>query len=411
MIYWRRCLLFLFVAALFFRGKMIYVALYTLAIVFFASRYALRKAFQSLKARRRLSESRVFIGEETEVELELDNPTRLPLVWVMATEELPPELMAGKPKQGVLSLGPRRRAAWRYTVIGRARGVHPLGPVQLEAGDPFGLEIVQGRMDLVDHLVVYPKIRPLADLGLPSRLPFGEVRTARRFFEDPARTIGARPYTPGDSFNRIHWKLSAKANAIYVKEYQPTIALETAIVLNLREDEYDVHLIEFYSELAIEVAASVAYYLSTQRQNVALITNGVDPLAVAEAPAASRGYISIPAHKGAGHLMRLLELLAKIRLGAGAPSVSMLIDAASRLPWGATVVVITPSDPPELIDALLKLQQAGYNVAGIVVGRVQHETFLHRSPQSGFVLYQVRSETDLDGLARRRPSPMRRASA
>lgn len=394
---WRQCLLFLFFAALFFRGKMIYVALYTLAIVFFASRYMLRYTFRQLKARRRLSESRLFLGEEVEIALELENPTLAPVVWVMATEELPPAIMAGKRKQGVLSLGPRQKATWRYTLSGRSRGVHRVGPLLLESGDPFGLETVRGQMGLIDQLIVYPKIRPLARLGLPSKLPFGEIRTAQRFFEDPARTIGVREYAPGDSFNRIHWKLSARAGQMFVKEYQPTIALETAIFLNLNETEYDLHLIEFYSELAIETAASIAYYLNAQRQNAGLMTNGADPLAGPhdQRPA---GFITLPAHKGAGHLMAILELLAKIRLAAGAPFVSILMEAASRLPWGATLIVVTPKDPPELVDALFRLRQAGYNVAVVVVGRVQHEDFLHRLPESGLVFYQVRSETELDGL-------------
>ena len=152
---------------------------------------------------------------------------------------------------------------------------------------------------------MYPRIHALEDLGLPSSLPFGEVQTPTRFFDDPAHTIGTRPYQAGDPYKSIHWKVSARAGELYVREYQPTIAVDAFIYLNLNEAEYELHLLEYYSELAIEAAASIGYALVRDRQSVGLVTNGA-------VPGQKDQTVFVQSRKGSGGLTEILEVLATI---------------------------------------------------------------------------------------------------
>lgn len=393
MVYWRRCFYFLVAAALLFRGKMIYVALYMVGSVLYLSRALVRRAFEKVHLTRHLAADRIFTGEELAVTITLHNPHWMPLVWVMVTEETPPTVVASKERKAVLSLPARGSASWTYTVLGRRRGVHTIGPSTLETGDPFGLERLAGRSETFSHLLVYPKIRPLEHLGLPSRLPFGEMRTNRRFFEDPARVIGVREYEAGDSFNRIHWKLSARTGELFVKEYQPTIALETVVFLNLNLDEYHMSTVEFTSELAIEVAASVCYYLCNQRSRVGLVTSGKDPLA----PPRDEP-VMIPGRKGPAQLTELLELLAKVELARGTPINDLLAYGSRHLPWGSTLIVVTLEDTPELLEATVQLSQSGYQVVVMCVHRVTRPELLRYSSIPGVYFYQVRTEVELDML-------------
>ena len=151
------------------------------------------------------------------------------------------------PRRAVLSVGPRERKGWTYGVVARRRGLHKFGPLHLEAGDAFGLAHLRGTSTLQSGLIVYPRIHALEDLGLPSSLPFGEVQTPTRFFDDPAHTIGTRPYQAGDPYKSIHWKVSARAGV--AREYQPTIAV-------------DVHLPQ--SQRSGVRAASAQYYPNWQ---------------------------------------------------------------------------------------------------------------------------------------------------
>lgn len=59
--------------------------------------------------------------------------------------------------------------------------------------------------------------------------------------DDPSELFGTRDYVPGDRQNRIHWKLTAKQDALIVKEYGLPIACTTTVFLELfscEEDEW-----------------------------------------------------------------------------------------------------------------------------------------------------------------------------
>jgi uncharacterized protein (DUF58 family) len=233
--YWRQCLWAIGAIALFFTGKVIYVILYSLLLVYWGARFVTRKGFGKLVVKRKVSTSHLFRGEEFTVTLQAHNTSWAPLVWVSTTDELPTGLFALSPRKAVYALAPGQRVAFDYRTQGRFRGVFRIGPLHIEAGDPWGLEILQGRIDLFDEVVVYPKVHPLSGIGLPSSLPIGELHAQQRFYEDPARTSGVREYQPGDPLKRMHWKASARSGRLHVREFSPTIALETTVFLNLSD--------------------------------------------------------------------------------------------------------------------------------------------------------------------------------
>ena len=80
-------------------------------------------------------------------------------------------------------------------------------------------------------MIVYPKIFPIAHLGIPSLHPLGETIAERRIFEDPIRVIGVRDYNPRDSRRHIHWKATARRQELQVKVFEPTTTLKVAIFL------------------------------------------------------------------------------------------------------------------------------------------------------------------------------------
>ncbi len=402
-VFWTRCLWIVGLLAVFFSGKFIYVTLYSLLILFLLAKYATRHGFATLSVQRRLAADRVFRGEDAEVTLTAHNPSWVPLVHIAVNDEVPLNLPPQSPRRAVFALAPGQRVSFRYTVRARYRGVYHIGPLELDVSDPWGVESIRGRIDSYDEVVVYPKVLPLEQLGLPSSLPFGEVRTKHRFFEDPSRTTGIREYQPGDPLKRMHWKVSARTGTLHIREFQPTIALETYIFLNLHDGEYEVQFLDRTTEFAIEVAASLAYYLHRQRQTVGLITNGRDggPLAGADTTAPIR----ITARKGAGQLMRIMETLARVQVQQGKEFRACLTDEARSLPWGSTLLIVTPEDTPEIVEALFALRRAGYLLMVLLVGeRVQHPAFLGAPPLPGLTFFRVRHEGELSGLSAAQPA-------
>lgn len=400
---WRRAIFILLALALVFKGKVLYVLFYTVLFTYVVSRHLAAKSFGAIQCTRHLSAARAFPGEEIAVTLELSNPSRLPVLWVMASDETTHLLSVTSVKKAVLSLAPKQSKRWTYRLAARRRGLHTIGPIHLEAGDALGLIDLRGEASVYSELIVYPKIHALPDLGLPSSLPFGETKAHKRFFADPARTAGTREYQPGDPYKSIHWKVSAKAGVLHVKEYEPTVAVDTTIFLNLNEEEYATQLIEFYSELAIEAAASVANAVVQQRQTVGLVTNGRtgDPLHPDRRPGRSEERaIFIPPRKGNAGLMEILEVLATVACAPGMEFNRLITEVTPRLGWGATLILITPTLTTKFVDTLLRLHRAGFSLIVLIVGfEPPLKEYLHKPLAPGIRIYHVDSQSKLEALA------------
>jgi uncharacterized protein (DUF58 family) len=334
-----------------------------------------RRCLDRVEYRRHLSQPRAFFGEEVELTLELVNRKLLPLAWLEAEDEFPQPLQlvkgrlhhSHKPERMILrqlvAMRWYERVRRRYRVRCTARGHHAFGPVTLRSGDLFGATIRTGVLEATDWLLVYPKIVPLAVLGLPSRFPLGEHLAPASLHEDPARFRGVRPYTRGDSPRRIHWKVSAHTASVQVKLYEPSVTHRLAIFVNFNTlgpawwwFGYDPLLLE----LAIVVAASLAAWGVDEKLQVGLYGNST-LRGTGEA-------IRIPPARHGQHLAAILEALARSLPIATTPIASLLMAETLHLPRGTTVVAVSTTADAELVTVLRALRARGYEVVVILVG-------------------------------------------
>ena len=366
-----------------------------------------------------------FLGEEVAVRVHVSNQSRLPLPWLEVAESAAIDLRARGATNDVLALGGREAASFDYTVRATRRGQYRIGPLYLSSGDLFGFFHEQRRRHDADYITVYPRITGLAELGLPSRLPFGTIASRQRLFEDPTRPAGVRDYRSGDPLHQINWKVSGHAQSLMVKTFQPAISLDSVILLNLHRGDYGERGWRGASEWAIELAASFAAHLVGQRQAVGLITNGVDSLrgvtreaadydertGRASAPAhvpgdAPTGYAVPPPilpHAGRDHLMKLLERLARIEPDDTVPFAQWAGPACMSLGWGMTILAITASADEATCNALHRLVRAGFNpILFVVEGGQRSRELRARARRLGFTAYQVTERAGLAPWQRRR---------
>ena len=361
--------------------------------------------FSRLWARRALSHlsldreyvNRAFLGETIPVTLTVRNTSWLPLIWLQIHESLPIDLISPNTFRRIVSLGPKGQTELEYTLHGRRRGHYTLGPVALTTSDHFGFEENTASWQRVDHGFVYPEIRPLEKIGLPSVSPFVSLPSGPRLFEDPARVIGVRDYHAGDSPRHINWKTSAAAGELLVKKYEPAIALDTMICLDLHQPDYERRNRYHASELAIVAAASMAHRLIERRQAVGLITNGRDPLG--EEQAMPR---PLPIRQGQAHLMRLLEILARVELADTQPLTALLGRQRPQLPWGATLLIIAGRESEGLPEAVLAARHAGFPVVLLLTDFMAPSGRIERQQETlGIPVYRVRASRDLRTLFER----------
>jgi hypothetical protein len=418
-------LLFLaLIAALFDAGLLVTLAYFFVAVFLFV-RWWMRRVPEVLSYRR-LHESHLFFDEVATVTLEVTNRSAIPIPWLQFSERLPLRLGYTAPHNGAAYIPSHGVQKLRYVVRGSRRGLYALGPLTLSYGDIFGFEDRILRGATTDRLIVYPKIVPLEQLLLPSRTPLGALRSRNPLSEDPSRVIGVRDYQRGDSIRRIHWPATARQGHLQVKKLEPAMTLQTVVVLDLHPESYDSQLTDQYQELAIVAAASFANRLIDMRQAVGLISNGVDvgdegrwraerdrrggdeenvrpglpssPHPLISSSPHPPGPLIVPAGRGRGHAIRLLEALARVESSRHLPLPELLHQHGHGLGWGTTVVVITGSVTPALAPALTTLKRHGYTVLVLLAGGRRLGAAEAVIPPT-IPLYRIREERELPAVA------------
>ncbi len=376
--------------AVFLQEDTVLTLVYFLVGTYALSRWWSRRAIHATEFKRTF-QRRAFLHEKVPVTLELSNPHWLPVPWLQLTENLPLELIVPSSFRAVTTLGPYGRRQFQYTLNADRRGYYRIGPLHLRSGDVIGLTEDLDSEGRADNLIVYPKIIPLAKVTLPSRSPSGTLRHTQPIFEDPSRVRGKRDYRVGDSLRRVDWKATAALGRLQVKQFEPSIALETSIFLDLNADEYAQRTRPDITELAVVVAASLANWIIGQRQSAGLVVNGVDPIGTEGRAQA------LPPRKGRAHLMRILEVLARIRSAPLPPVVQLLQQEASHLPWGTTLILITGSMNDELFDEVFRARRAGLDVVLILCGTVPNIALVRqRAEHFGMLVHHFVRERDLD---------------
>ncbi|HWI61899.1 MAG TPA: DUF58 domain-containing protein [Symbiobacteriaceae bacterium] len=353
-----RTFLWIYLAlALLIPGRPLYTILYFTGGVYLLTRISLQYASRRLEVERELSDGRIFLGESITVTLRVKNPTGMPVPWLQFIESRPQQ-MASEPFCRIVTLGPNQTITDRYTLLGNKRGRYEVGGITLQAGDPFGWISYQERRDETVRFTVYPKVSPLDDLGLPARLPMGDLATRRRLFEDPAWLTGTREYVAGDSMRRIHWNATARTGELMVKQFRHAMLLPSCILLNLNRSDYGGRSYWMESELAISAAASLGHYLVEQKQQMGLVVAGVDP----DVDAESR-LVKLPLRQGRGAVVEMLEVLARVSAAEEpVPFARAVVEEAQRLPWGTLLCVITPTETAEIAAACARIARSGQQV-------------------------------------------------
>jgi len=320
---------------------------------------------------RELSHTRAFPGDEVELAIRITNRKPLPLSRLDIRDHIPAglgvvgyDLKMDSDGRQLLHRSTSMRwyegLTWRYQIRCLERGAYRFGPVQIESGDPFGFYRTIHEITQRNSLVVYPRLLPLDELGLPPCHPLGDLR-ARQLIRDPLRTVGVRDYHPDDPLKDIHWTATARAGALQTRVYETTTALDLAIFLDLDTFErYWEGIDADQVERLISAAATVARAGLEDGYAVGLYVNG--------APAEFEQLVRLPPGRSPAQLERIMETLARLTPISITPMARMLRLATGALPWGATLLLISSIASEGTRAALLRQREHGRNVVWLYLG-------------------------------------------
>jgi uncharacterized protein (DUF58 family) len=179
------------------------------------------------------------------------------------------------------------------------RGIYPLGTVTLSTSFPFGMFRKERDIEIPGEVVVWPRAdrrvrEPAAGAGRVARSG-SSVRGARGT-RGEYRSL--RGYRPGDDPKDIHWKSSARLRDPVIREYDRDSADTRWICLDVRGRPDEA------SEVAIEVAASLAGQAASSRRPFALVA----------------GDVLLEPGDGPAQMERALDILARVDFSPNGPA-------------------------------------------------------------------------------------------
>jgi uncharacterized protein (DUF58 family) len=384
----------LFVLAALLRIDFFFTLLYLFVGIYILSYLWSRRVLQRLEVQR-LMPQRAFWGDKITVALTLKNHSRLPIPWLMLHEVFPLVLASPSFFRQVITLPGQGQHTLEYRLAASKRGYYHIGPLTMQAGDLLGLRQEVAVHLPADCLIIYPKIVPISRLILPTHSPQVTLSTPIPLFQDPARPIGVRAYTPGDNPRHIHWPATAATGQMLVKQFQPAIARDNAIFLNLSRPDYaQLGYPDLALELAIIVAASLANHMAiNENLPVGLVATGLDPLIGAQQQ------FKLPPRKGRGHLMQILEVLARVQISeTDTHFLENIRQEAVHLTWGTTVIVITSHQTEELAQTLLLFKRSGLRITLVVVDppRSYRHTPDTPPPELDVPMFKIEHEREIE---------------
>ena len=161
-----------------------------------------------------------------------------------------------------------------------------------------------------------------------------------------------RAYRPGDDIRKIDWKVFARLDRFFVKEYEGETNTSIHLVLDCsRSMAYQSQGIPKL-EYAQYLAASLAYFAFKQRDSVGFVTYD------------ERVVDFVPARGSIGHLNLVLHAIERAEAGEKTSFVNPLVSVAEKLRRRGIVIVVSDlyDEPKDVMTGLRHLAYRGHDV-------------------------------------------------
>ena len=228
-------------------------------------------------------------------------------------------------------LPPQSETIVTMELLPQRRGVLRFGPALISARDPLGLARRNTHIGEKQSMLILPKLYFIPERAMHGGREFqAGGATSALSVGGYQEFVSIRDYRQGDPLRHVHWKSSARADRLLVREFQDQFFVRQAIVL----DTFDDHASLGVFEEAVSLAASYASGLRTTESLV-------DILMVQDGGDASRP------ERGIGTPVDIMETLAAVEPCRN-KSVEVLTELVfESLPrFGGVIVILLAWDEP-----------------------------------------------------------------
>lgn len=179
-------------------------------------------------------------------------------------------------------IGRSDSATVHRTFLASHRGSFRIGPASLVVSDPFGVARRSFSMPGVTTVTITPQVQDLRGASGRHGWAWVEGTEDRASVTSGPDDSTIRPYVDGDDRRRIHWRASARHDALMTRNEERVRHSRVTILLDTRPGKLIAG--ERRTEWLVEAAASIAVHLHRSGVRVRLLSTAGTPLPGATSP-------------------------------------------------------------------------------------------------------------------------------
>jgi uncharacterized protein (DUF58 family) len=356
----------LIIASLYMQSKLVLFAAIFFLISFYINHIYLTKVGNRLLFTNNLEKERFFINEKGKWTLSFANqgvPILKGELTVIFDEIVTPDDLKIEPSLSVYEIiipfsifsGQTKNIKIPFTTMVRGTARIRKLEIRIPSILGFGEVILENKDRVMQEAIIYPQ--PSTVHGLHERLSNlqGVNSAPTSVYEDRLGPLGTRDYAPSDSFNRIHWKASARKHELQTKIYERISEKGWNISINVSEG----YAVTALLEQILSSVTEIAYFAYRQQIPYSLCIN---IRAVGSTP-----FYYIPKGEGKEHLQKVLETLASINSNHSTFPYDKMLSFYSRQLAVQPTLIHSGNKSNETEAHLFKLAQSGVGILELLI--------------------------------------------
>ncbi|GAA0114847.1 DUF58 domain-containing protein [Clostridium senegalense] len=203
-------------------------------------------------------EGLTYVGDKFTVNLVVENNNVLPIPYINISNPIFSKI-ENNYNGDLIYLKSKERYWLKKEVIFKRRGIYDFETTTIKVSDWFNIVTIKKEKKHFKSINIYPKIYNISNFTVDFNNKLENL--SKKIINVKERDIvrDVREYRVGDNVKNIHWKLSAKQNRLYVKNYEKLTGRKANIIVNMEKIKESHTYNEEDEELMIDITSSLIY--------------------------------------------------------------------------------------------------------------------------------------------------------
>lgn len=203
-------------------------------------------------------EGLTYVGDKFTVNLVVENSNVLPIPYINISNPIFSKI-ENNYNGDLIYLKSKERYWLKKEMNFKRRGIYDFETTTIKVSDWFNIVTIKKEKKHFKSINIYPKIYKISNFTVDFNNKLENL--SKKIINVKERDIvrDVREYRVGDNVKNIHWKLSAKQNRLYVKNYEKLTGRKANIIVNMEKIKESHTYNEEDEELMIDITSSLIY--------------------------------------------------------------------------------------------------------------------------------------------------------